>query len=423
MTGISKVRRKNQTQKEASLDFSSLLLNAQNLNPKASIRGGTVKQIFGLENRVDEKIIKLASDVLTGKSKNVLIEMPITNEDRVLCATLSNRISLLFKEKGLPDDSIHIRLKGTGGQSFGAFLARGVTLELCGDANDYVGKGLSGGKIIIYPPVESPFKSVDAIIVGNVVLYGAVSGTLYIRGQAAERFCVRNSGAVAVSEGCGDHGCEYMTGGCAVILGLTGRNFAAGMSGGIAYIYDPTGVFPSKCNKEMVGLHKVKDDEDLIYLKSILTDFHEKTGSEVAKGILDNWPLSTYSFIKVLPFEYERVLEVRKTKKLEVVPKPAPVESESKVADIEDSGKNLDKLRGFHKYERNNEPYRKPEVRINDWNEIFNHGEVRKGLRKQAARCMDCGIPFCQSKDGCPLGNIIPKWNDLVFQGNWRDAL
>lgn len=181
------MRRKDQTQKEASLDFSSLLLNATNLNAKASIRGGTVKQIFGLENRLDEKLIKLSEDVLAGKSKSVLIELPITNEDRVVGATLSNRISLLYKDKGLPDDSIHIKFAGTGGQSFGAFLARGVTLELCGDANDYVGKGLSGGKIVIYPPPTSPFKSVDAIIVGNVVLYGAITGSLYIRGQAAER--------------------------------------------------------------------------------------------------------------------------------------------------------------------------------------------------------------------------------------------
>lgn len=182
------MRRKNQTQKEASLDFSSLLLNAQNLNPKASTRGGTVKQIFNLESRLDEKVIALADDVLTGKSKNVRIEMPITNSDRVFATTLSNRISLIYKDKGLPDDSIHIKLNGSAGQSFGAFLARGVTLELCGDANDYVGKGLSGGKIIVYPPAESSFKSVDAIIVGNVVLYGAITGSLYIRGQAAERY-------------------------------------------------------------------------------------------------------------------------------------------------------------------------------------------------------------------------------------------
>lgn len=182
------MRKSNQTAKEASLDLSALLLNAQTLNPNASIKGGTMKQIFNLESRLDQKIIQLADDVLTGKTKHVDINLNITNEDRCFGATLSNRISLLYKDKGLPDDSIHIKLNGNGGQSFGAFLARGVTIELCGDANDYVGKGLSGGKIVIYPPRESSFKSVDAIIVGNVVLYGAITGSLYIRGQAAERF-------------------------------------------------------------------------------------------------------------------------------------------------------------------------------------------------------------------------------------------
>jgi glutamate synthase domain-containing protein 3 len=203
------------------------------------------------------KVIELARDVLEARTPRVQMSLDITNSDRTFGATLSNEISLRYKDKGLAEDSIYIRLRGSAGQSFGAFLARGVTLELCGDANDYIGKGLSGGKIIIYPPTSSPFETVDAIIVGNVVLYGAINGTLYLRGQAAERFCVRNSGATAVSEGCGDHGCEYMTGGVAVILGLTGRNFAAGMSGGIAYVYDPTGVFPPKCNKELVTLFKV----------------------------------------------------------------------------------------------------------------------------------------------------------------------
>ena len=165
-----------------------MLLNAQTLNPGASIKGGTVKQIFNLESRLDQKLIELADDVLSGKSTHVDINLNITNQDRCFGATLSNRVSLLYKDKGLPDNSIHIKLQGNGGQSLGAFLARGIYIELCGDANDYVGKGLSGGKIVIYPPAESPFKSVDAIIVGNVVLYGAITGTLYIRGQAAERF-------------------------------------------------------------------------------------------------------------------------------------------------------------------------------------------------------------------------------------------
>ena len=295
-----RVKTDNMNYKEASMNYEAILLNAQSLRPNVSILGGSVKQVFDLEKRLDQTVIKLAGDVLDGKCKRVDIDLKITNQDRTFGATLSNQISLRYKEKGLSDDSIHIKLEGHAGQSFGAFLAPGVTLELCGDANDYVGKGLSGGKIVIYPPKSSPFKTVDAIIVGNVVLYGAITGSLYIRGQAAERFCVRNSGATAVSEGCGDHGCEYMTGGVAVILGLTGRNFAAGMSGGLAYVFDPTGVFPPKCNKELVTLYKVVEEEDLAFLKSILADFYEKTESEIAKGILDGWPLSTSSFIKVI---------------------------------------------------------------------------------------------------------------------------
>ncbi len=418
-----KVNKDNLNFKEKSLNFDSILLNAKTLRPDANINGGSVKQVFDIEKRLDQKVIELAKDVLEGKQEKVNMEFKITNEDRTFGATLSNQISLKYKDAGLKPDSIHIKLTGHAGQSFGAFLAPGVTLELIGDANDYVGKGLSGGKIIIYPPPNVSFKTVDAIIVGNVVLYGAITGSLYIRGQAAERFCVRNSGAIAVSEGCGDHGCEYMTGGYAVILGLTGRNFAAGMSGGIAYIYDPTGVFPPKCNKELVTLYKLSEDEDLIFLKNILTDFYEKTKSEVAEKILKNWLVSLSSFIKVFPNEYKKVLDDKKLKKnvnpIQVVQK----EEEKKIIDIEDAVKGFDKVKGFHKYPRNNDQYRRVEVRLNDWNEIHNHAEVKKNLKQQAARCMDCGIPFCQSKDGCPLGNIIPKWNDLVYQGNWKEAL
>lgn len=222
-----------------------------------------------------------------------------------------------------------------------------------------------------------------------------------------------------------------MTGGVAVILGLTGRNFAAGMSGGIAYIYDPTGVFPSKCNKESVELFKLKDEEDMKYLHEVLTDFCEKTKSEVAKEILNNWSHSTYSFIKVFPYEYQKVLENDRREKMNGMMMENKKQmngnsngnSNNAVTDIEDAGKTFDKMRGFYKYQRNTEQYRRVETRVKDWNEIHNHGEVRKNLKQQAARCMDCGIPFCQSKDGCPLGNIIPKWNDLIYQDNWKDAL
>jgi glutamate synthase (NADH) len=411
--------------KEKSLNYEAILLDARQLRPGVSTQGGSTKQKFDLEKRLDQKVIELASDVLDGKSDSCTIELNITNDDRAFGATLSNKISLKYKDIGLRDDSIQIKLQGSAGQSFGAFLAPGVTLELCGDANDYVGKGLSGGKIVIYPPESSPFKSTDAIIVGNAVLYGAISGTLYLRGQAAERFCVRNSGAIAVSEGCGDHGCEYMTGGVAVILDLTGRNFAAGMSGGLAYIFDPTGVFPPKCNKESVGLYKVTEDDDLRFLKNILQDFFDKTRSQVAESILSNWPLSLASFIKVYPHEYKKVIDDAKKQKLlrrqltsagSVDVRDDQLGKTAIALDIEDSVKDLDKVKGFYKYERSSTHYRRVEERVKDWKEVYNHAEVKKHLKKQAARCMDCGIPFCQSKDGCPLGNIIPKWNDLVFQ-------
>lgn len=199
------------------------------------------------------------------------------------------------------------------------------------------------------------------------------------------------------------------------------------MSGGLAYIYDPTGVFPPKCNKEMVTLYKVVEDEDLKFLKNILADFYDKTGSEVAKGILDGWPLTTSSFIKVFPNDYRRVLEENKklksTEIAKVEPNPIKTFGKEPILDIEDSVKTFDKVKGFHKYPRNTNQYRNVADRLKDWNEIHNHNEVKKNLKQQAARCMDCGIPFCQSKDGCPLGNIIPKWNDLVFQGNWKEAL
>jgi glutamate synthase (NADH) len=376
-----KVRSGDLNFKEKSLNYESILLDARKLRPGVSIQGGSVKQKFDLEKRLDQKVIELATDVLEGKSDSIAIELKITNDDRAFGATLSNKISLKYKDIGLRDDSIHIRLSGSAGQSFGAFLAPGVTLELCGDANDYVGKGLSGGKIVIYPPEASPFKTIDAIIVGNVVLYGAISGTLYLRGQAAERFCVRNSGAIAVSEGCGDHGCEYMTGGIAVILGLTGRNFAAGMSGGLAYIYDPTGVFPSKCNKESVGIYKVTDEDDMRFLRNILQDFFDKTRSEVAESILSNWPLSLASFIKVYPHEYKKVIDEAKKQKLRrqltstgsVDVKEDQLGKTAIALDIEDSVKDLDKVKGFYKYERSSTHYRRVEERVKDWKEVRNY--------------------------------------------------
>jgi glutamate synthase domain-containing protein 3 len=234
------------------------------------------------------------------------------NTNRTVGTMLSHELVKNHGESGLPVDTIHIKLEGSAGQSFGAWLARGITLELEGDSNDYVGKGLSGGRIIVYPPKESTFVAEDNVIVGNVVLYGATGGRAFFRGKAAERFCVRNSGARAVVEGVGDHGCEYMTGGRAVILGPTGLNFAAGMSGGVAYIYDPQGEFPPKCNMGTVDLDPVDDDEDISELRQMIEMHHEYTGSAVADKILDDWPEVLEDFVKVMPIDYKRVLGERK---------------------------------------------------------------------------------------------------------------
>ena len=251
--------------------------------------------------------------------ESVDIELPIVNTDRTVGTILSNELAKAHGVELLPEDTVKIKFTGSAGQSLGAFLAQGVSIELEGDANDYVGKGLSGGKLTIYPPKVSTFNSEENILVGNVCLYGATGGKAFFRGVAAERFCVRNSGAQAVIEGVGDHGCEYMTGGRAVILGNTGRNFAAGMSGGVAYIWDPNGEFAPKCNMEMVELEKVEEAEDVAELQALIEEHAERTGSAVAKEVLDNWSGTLGQFVKVMPTDYKRVLLERKQAKKELV--------------------------------------------------------------------------------------------------------
>lgn len=340
----------------------------------------------------------------------------------------------------LPDGrTINISLKGSAGQSFGAFLVKGITLTLEGDANDYVGKGMCGGTIIVYPPKESVFESHLNVIAGNVCLYGATSGKAFLRGIAAERFCVRNSGVTAVVEGVGDHGCEYMTGGTVVILGLTGRNFAAGMSGGLAYVYDIDGTFRGKTNATTVEMLLLDRKEDKNLVKTLLEEFFEHTGSLIAENILRTWPSECGKFVKVFPYEYQRVLKQIEEEKLQGAKLQAieAVNNNNNVANdntnnsvkdiedlAEDDNNKLDKVKGFIKYKRETQSYRDVDERQKDYAEVYNFGRVRKTLRKQAARCMDCGVPFCQSNvHGCPLGNIIPKWNDLIYQDNWKEAL
>jgi glutamate synthase (NADPH/NADH) large chain len=268
------------------------------------------QQDHNLDRALDNKLMELAEPAINN-GEHVTAELDIVNTNRVVGAMLSNKIIREVGPEMLPDDSIHFKFNGSAGQSFGCWLARGVTLEVEGDANDYTGKGLSGGKIIIYPPKVSVFKPEENILVGNVSLYGATSGEAYFRGMAAERFCVRNSGASAVIEGVGDHGCEYMTGGRVAILGPTGRNFAAGMSGGIAYIWDPSGQFATQCNMEMVALEQMEEDADMTELKHMIKNHKKYTGSTVAADMLENWQETVLQFVKVMPTDFKRVLQAR----------------------------------------------------------------------------------------------------------------
>jgi glutamate synthase domain-containing protein 3 len=266
-----------------------------------------------LDGALDHKLINEVTKSFDTK-ESVQLDHKITNTQRAVGAMLSYQISKKFGEEGLPDDTITINFKGSAGQSFGAFLANGVTFNLLGDANDYVGKCLSGGKIIISPPPESTIIPEENIIAGNVILYGATGGKIFLRGLVGERFCVRNSGGEAVVEGVGDHGCEYMTGGTVVVLGETGRNFAAGMSGGIAFVFDRNKKFDLHCNKGLVDLVPVEEDEDAEQLKALILEHYQYTKSTVAKKILDEWEETLGQFVKVFPRDYKRVLMERKQK-------------------------------------------------------------------------------------------------------------
>ena len=278
----------------------------------------TRKQDHGLEFALDNKLLELAKPALE-RGEPVEIDLPIVNTNRTVGTILSHELAKAHGADLLPDDTVRIKFTGSAGQSFSAFLAKGISMELEGDANDYVGKGLSGGQLVIYPPRQSTFMAEENIIVGNVCLYGATSGKAFFSGLAAERFCVRNSGAEAVIEGVGDHGCEYMTGGRAVILGPTGRNFAAGMSGGVAYIWDPDNVFEPNCNMEMVELESVEDVEDIAELKNLIEEHTAHTGSPVGARVLENWGTTLGQFVKVMPTDYKRVLEERKQRDKELV--------------------------------------------------------------------------------------------------------
>jgi glutamate synthase (ferredoxin) len=314
------MRRAIEHYKARGLDFSAIFYRPEVGDDVATRR--ITDQDHGLDKALDQELLPLAKSALA-RRKKVEIEMPIRNVNRTVGTILGSELTRKYGLDGLPDDTITIRFNGSAGQSFGAFVPRGITMFLEGDSNDYVSKGLSGGKLIIYPPKASTFVPEENIVIGNVALYGATGGMLFARGVAGERFCVRNSGAMAVIEGVGDHGCEYMTGGRVVIIGRTGRNFAAGMSGGIAYVYDPDGDFHVRCNQEMVDLEKLDDAEDLDLVRGLLERHREYTGSTVAEWMLADWPKVAKKFVKVMPRDYKRVLleQLKETRKVKATAK------------------------------------------------------------------------------------------------------
>eukprot|EP00775_Hariotina_reticulata_P011473 gene11473-11617_t len=480
--------------KLGGIDLSRLLTPAAELRPDAA-QTCIQKQDHGLDSGLDVFLIPHCKPALPDgpgplEPEPVYVEFGVLNTHRAVGTTLSHEVTKRFGAAGLPDDTIHVKLTGHAGQSLGAWLCKGITIELEGDANDYVGKGLSGGVIAVYPPKTATFSPHENIIIGNVALYGGIKGSAFFRGMAAERFCVRNSGVKAVVEGCGDHGCEYMTGGVAVILGPTGKNFGAGMSGGIAYVYDPDSKLESLANADVKGdLYTVEEYEDVKTLKSLIQQHLKFTGSQRARNILLNWDKERMKFKKVFPHEYQRAMaEAAAIKKAEEEQRKAIEEAGLEGVDafeklkleaakatiahppkalqltmppMEDpavaktalevtareglpvTGVNAEgwealrpkivpntkanKMRGFLEYNRSALGYRPEGERLKDWGEVMQNDaqEARADqLHTQAARCMECGTPFCHQLDsGCPLGNKIPEFNDLVHKGRWREAL
>jgi glutamate synthase (NADPH/NADH) large chain len=259
-----------------------------------------------IDDIIDRRMMEDAKDALENQT-SVNLEYDVVNTDRTIGAMLSNEISKKYEADGLPENTIKVKFNGSAGQSFGCFSAKGLRFELEGDANDYFGKGLSGANLVVYPPKVATFEASKNIVIGNVALFGATSGKAFIRGIAGERFCVRNSGATTVVEGVGDHGCEYMTGGKAVILGQTGRNFAAGMSGGIAYVLDDNNDLASKCNMEMVQLEMLENVNDIAELKALITEHKDNTQSDVAEALLADWDSAVKRFVKVMPVDFKKM--------------------------------------------------------------------------------------------------------------------
>jgi glutamate synthase (ferredoxin) len=297
--------------KARHLDFSRILF--QPAVPRGRGRTCTIAQAHRVEESLDATTLLGLCRPALEDGHAVRAALPIRNVNRVVGTMLGSEVTRRWGRDGLPDDTIRLHFTGSAGQSFGSFIPRGITLLLEGDANDYVGKGLSGGRIVVFPSAEATFVAHENVIAGNVALYGATDGEAFIRGTAGERFAVRNSGATAVVEGVGDHGCEYMTGGRVLVLGRTGRNFAAGMSGGIAWVFDGDGTFTSRANAEMVSLEPLRDadPDEIAEVRELVERHAELTGSERAGAQLRDWDASVGAFVRVIPHDYRRVLEAQ----------------------------------------------------------------------------------------------------------------
>lgn len=333
------VRKAIEHWKGRGLDFSKILYQPE--VPHEFGRYCQVSQDHGLDNSLDKQMLLKLCEPSLQRGEAVRATLPIRNCNRVVGTILGSEVTRRHGPQGLPEDTIRLHFKGSAGQSFGAFIPKGMTLLLEGDGNDYLGKGLSGGKIIVVPPEGSTFIAEDNIIIGNVALYGATSGEAYIRGMAGERFCVRNSGVHAVVESVGDHGCEYMTGGRVVVLGSTGRNFAAGMSGGVAYVYDEAGDFSQRCNQQMVGLKRLEDPAEIEEVRQMILRHADYTQSQRAALLLQGWDVTVSKFVKVMPRDYERVLQA-----LERVKSSGLSGEEAIMAAFEENARDLSRVGG-----------------------------------------------------------------------------
>ena len=379
--------------------------------PVPGARRFSAAQPWDLADHVDHDLIRRAEPALAG-GKHVELALPIDNSRRAVGTLLSGEIARRFGAKGLPDGSVQVRLSGSAGQSFGAFLAPGVSLELCGDANDYIGKGMSGGRIVVYPPATARFAPDANVIIGNVALYGATAGDLFACGLAGERFAVRNSGARAVVEGVGDHGCEYMTGGVVVVLGPVGRNFAAGMSGGTAYVYDPTQTLRAR-TQPRDGRARERDRRERHVARPLDDRGARPVHREPARAPGDGQLGAPGRAVR--QGDADR-LQARAAGAARGGP-PAPGAHPRRRRPA-----LVGKPTGFIEWPRLVPRKRPVAERLRDWREVEGpHGPLEEDVtRAQAGRCMDCGVPFCTQ--GCPLGNPIPEFADLVWRERWRDA-